>query len=128
MIHGSELVSDCIENHDQEVASVVLVLKFGNALCHIEEQLGAHGLEARARKIVMQISCVDFNCSTDLIAVERFPDVVNQICQHAVRERPHGFIDCQAVSDECPFIEQLIDLLEEDLAVVEIDNMSDRNK
>ena len=51
-----------------------------------------------------------------------------QICQHAVGERSHRLVHCETIADQRPFVQELVNLLQKDLAEVEVDDMSDSNQ
>src|SRR3569833_1798248 len=79
MIHGGELVTDGVEDHDQVVSSIDLVVELRDALGHVEQKLSTHRLEARSRKVVLQIPRVYLDRLADLLRHERISHEEDQI-------------------------------------------------
>ena len=48
-----------------------------------------------------------------------------QVCKHTICEWPHGLVHCQAISNQDPLVQKLIDLRKENLPVIEVDDMPD---
>ncbi|KIH94140.1 hypothetical protein SPBR_05566 [Sporothrix brasiliensis 5110] len=124
-VHGGKLVGNRVEDGDEEVAGLDLVVHLGDALGHVQEQLGAHGLEAGAGEVVQQVARVDSDGLADDGRLQVVADVVDQVGQHAVRQRTHGLMHRQAVAHEGTLVEELLNDANKDQAVVEVDDVAD---
>src|SRR3569833_3331032 len=121
MIHGGELVTDGVEDHDQVVSSIDLVVELRDALGHVEQKLSTHRLEARSRKVVLQIPRVYLDRLADLLRLERISHVVDQIRKHTVGQRPHRLVHRQTNTKQKTHNKQHNKQKEEKQAEVEVD-------
>ena len=71
----------------------------------------------------MKVLGVNFDRSSDLIAGQGFSYMMDQVCKHRERQRTHRLVDGQAVADQCPLIQQSVNLRQEGPPEVEVDDM-----
>ena len=112
-----QLVQERAEDALQDRHRVLAVLEH-DGLDQVEQQLDAHGLDARRERRVVQQLRMHVHHPHDLLRAQLLPHVVHQVRKHAHHERALHLLGGDARAEQHALVEQRVDLPDEVLAEV----------